>query len=169
MKIPGYKHLIEDVLPDLNNYTSELTRHVRFSYGDLSEVTEDLTFVFKRTTYRGHKLKVEEEKYSLPMMLKVKESDLRYILSWYLWIKYSQGGREICSEAYRDGHHLMPGEPPEDKNPDAATRTFEELDGNYVTLFHNIKRYDGIGMTMDVVPSKALNPIEVASWPIKAK
>lgn len=168
MKIPGYRHLTEDVLPDLNNYINELRRHVRFSYGDLTEVTEDLTFIFKRTTYLGQ-LKIEEEKYSLSKMLNERESDLRYILSWYLWIKYSQGGREICSEVYRDGHHLMPGEPPEDENPDAATRTFEELDGNYVTLFHNIKRYDGIGMTMDVIPSKALNPIEVASWPIKVK
>jgi hypothetical protein len=45
----------------------------------------------------------------------------------------------------------------------------EELDGRYITIFHRVKKFDGIGMTEESIPSKALSPIEVASWPLKVK
>lgn len=174
MKIPGYKHLVEDILPDLRICLPEIITVYKGT--DLVDITENFDFIYKNPF--GNIIR-----YSLKELLtnKEKKVSLRCILSVYLWFKYTRNGEVVNTDIYKfegDGNYfktyfMLPGEPYDvdiieslicENGGDISN--FDELDDlsdeYYITIYCWFNSTEGDS----VIPSKALDPVEVASWPI---
>lgn len=149
MKIPGYRHLVENILPDINNYIDLINPIPLGSWGVLEKVEASM---FYFSTGKGHSfLSLYKNHYVL----------LRSILSFYLCARYDS--YSVHTDRYPDNHYIMIGVPFNE-----VTKK-DRPDSRYVHFYHTVSTFNDIGRLMNDVSSGALNPIEVASWPLKVK
>ena len=147
MKIPGYRHLVDVVLPDINNYPP----FISFGSWGVLEKVDDGMFYF--STGKIH---------SFLSLYKNHYDILRSILSLYLCAKYD-GIFNVHTDRYPDNHYIVVGVP-----FSKATKK-DRPDPRYVHFYHITFTFDDIGRLENDISSGALNPIEVASWPLKVK
>lgn len=163
MKIPGYKHLIEDVLPDINLYLDTINMKVFRKTGEKFKsnvtefrgVNEKNIFVFK--TSEGNIIE-----WDFNTIYTKDQSLLRTIISWYLWAKYTSDNKQfIFTDEYLGNNVLFPGVYTSGAMWSGKLKSDEE--------FSTIMTYSIKGGIILQTGMHVVNPLEIASWKILTK
>lgn len=157
MKIPGYKHLIEDVLPDLNNYLDLIRMKVFRSSGKFGTRGSVFHGVLDGGILEFEFTEGNITRYDFVSLYQSKHQELlKTIISWYLWSKYAYKNDEyVYTEMHPGDNEILVG--------------WDYLDetGKKIHVESLVSGYAHHGSSMTEL--SILDPVNVASWKLLVK